>query len=123
MWGILVGSRLFSPPGLPGEAAIFQGSCYTMTHTVSFMSCVSIFHPSCFPVRSHWPLPAPWSGPLWIRNGNVGICSGDEAGKVCQAKMKMVSKPSIRAMVLSYRPGEPQLMRALKALPSHAGIL
>lgn len=111
---------IFTPnTGLPGEVVIFQGSCYTMTPTVSFMRCVSIFHLSCFPVRSHWPLPAPWSGPSWIRDGNAGICSGDEAGKVCQAEMKMVSKPSIRAMVLSYSPGEPQLMRLI----SHAGIL
>jgi hypothetical protein len=35
---------------------------------------------------------------------------GGEAGKVCQADMKTVSRPSLRGSVPSCRPGEPQLM-------------
>lgn len=36
--------------------------------------------------------------------------SGDEAGKECQAEMKIASQSSVRGVVLPCRPGQPQLM-------------
>lgn len=45
-----------------------------------------------------------------IRDENTGMGSGDEAGKECQAEMKIASQSSVRGVVLPCRPGQPQLM-------------